>query len=331
MRNIFAYIASLPLALLAFGCEDVVSVDPGKARPQLVVDAFIDNQVREQSIRLTVTKPYFSTAPAPVVTGATVTVTDERTGQVYTFTDPDNNGTYTWTPASAQEVFKGRDRGADRNADGLYGRTHRLSVRASVSGVAENMEFEAFTSFERVPQIDSIGLKTRKESFVVPVETVVADLWAKDFVGAGDAYYIKAYKNGRLLNKASEITVAYDFTTNRSEAGANAIMPTYFIPPVREGINPRLDEKEVEDKKPLYAVGDDIYCELHAITEETFSFLSQTKNQMTNGGLFAEPIANVPTNIRPVNAAAKGNAIGIFSGSSVSTAARKISSQPAYE
>ena len=53
-------------------------------------------------------------------------------------------------------------------------------------------------------------------------------------------------------------------------------------------------------------------------TEEAFNFYSQARLELNNAGLFSRPAANIPTNIKNVNAASKLQGAGWFGISAIS-------------
>ncbi len=78
-------------------CEDVIDVDLNNAPPKLVIDAsincFKDTPGNEQSIKLSLTAPYFDTN-LPPATGAEVILSDEN-NNVFNFVEVEATGIYT--------------------------------------------------------------------------------------------------------------------------------------------------------------------------------------------------------------------------------------------
>lgn len=289
------------LLLLTFACEDVIDVDLAEGDNQLVVDAWINNKAETQTIRLTRAAAYFSNSFSAPELDATVTLTAED-GTVYPFLDADQDGQYTWTPASGQTF-------------GVLGVTYTLSITT-----AAGQQYTASSFLKPVMPIDSISYEYREEE-LGQVEGYYAELFARDLPGFGDAYWIKTFKNGQFLNKPQEMNLAYDagFTAG---AGLDGI---YFITPIRLAINriPDTGDGAIDTADlPPYALGDSIYVEILSLNDEAFMFLQQAQVQMTLGdaSLFAEPPANVPTNIVSLNASSNADrAVGFFSVSSVSS------------
>lgn len=289
------------LVMLAFSCEDVIEVDLADGDRQLVVDAWINNKPETQTIRLTRAGAYFTDSFSAAETEASVTVTDAD-GRVYTFLDADKDGAYTWTPEAGQ-VF------------GEVGMAYTLNIVT-----AAGQQYAATSVLERVMPIDSISYEYNEEELGQPAG-YYAELFARDLPGFGDAYWIKTFKNGQFLNKPQEMNLAYDagFTAG---AGLDGI---YLITPIRLAINriPDSGDGAIDTSDlPPYALGDSIYVEVLSLNDEAFMFLEQAKTQMTLGdaSLFAEPPANVPTNIQSINATTNADrAVGFFNVSAVSS------------
>lgn len=93
------YIKHIVLIIILFltSCTDVIDVDVPIAVPKLVVEASLDWELgtagNEQTIKLSLSSPYFDSDQNSVVTGATVKVVNDSNGSVFVFEDQ-NNGDY---------------------------------------------------------------------------------------------------------------------------------------------------------------------------------------------------------------------------------------------
>ena len=286
------------VALLFPACQDVIDVDLENGKSQLVVDAWLNNKPETQTIKLRYSSPYFDSAASPKATGASIVV-NASNGDSYTFSDDDNSGNYTWTPAAGESF-------------GAVGQEFLLTI------LLDGKEYNAASKMNRVMPIDTITYETKEEERGNPAG-VYAEFFAKDFDGRGDSYWIKTFKNGQFLNKPSEMNTAYDaaFTPGGNIDGL------VFITPIRTAINriPDSGDGAVDtNDEPPYKVGDKIYIEIHSLTDEAFFFLSQALTQMTLGDqtIFAPPVVNVPTNIVSPRDS-DDTAIGFFCVSAVST------------
>lgn len=294
MKTNFKYLI-LTLASLYYSCDDQIYPELDDAPEVLVVDAWIDDVMRDQVINLSMTRPYFESAETSPVTGAEVYIVDND-GVRFDFVD-DGNGEYVWTPTAA--------------AFGTIGNSYDLYV---ISG---GDTFRATSMKNRVPKVDSITFNYNVDkAFGLEEIYYSAELWAKDLVGQGDVYWIKTFKNDLFLNKPSEISLAWD-------AGFNKSAPfdgDTFIPPIRESINP-VDFDDDDEFISPYVDGDSVYVELHGITEAARNFLYEVQIQTNReggfGALFATPLSNVPTNI--TNQTSDRLVVGFFCVSSVET------------
>ncbi|MEM8895763.1 MAG: DUF4249 domain-containing protein [Bacteroidota bacterium] len=298
MKRLFIILAIFTL----MSCEDEIFPTLNTNDPVIVVDAWITNKPEPQTIRLTRTQDYFIDQFTPGITGASVEVTDED-GLVYNFEEKED-GDYVWEPTTDRPVF------------GTSGKTYRLFVEIG------NTTLQANTLMGRVPEIDSIGFRFEPEDNFLP-DSYFADVWARDPVGPGDTYWIKAWKNGEYLSKPSEISLAYDAGFS---AGGN-VDGLIFIQPIRDSINP-FDEDEDDDFLSPYAPGDSVYVEIHSLSEDSFKYLTDVQIQTDRPGgfgeLFATPLANVGTNIRINSNGGEETVIGFFNVASVSNAGRRL-------
>lgn len=263
------------LALVIASCEDKIDVDLDEGKVELVVDAWINDLPEDQVIKLRNSAPYFSNTFAPEVTGATVTVTDDQ-GNVFNFQDEGNNGNYIW-------------KYENNTTFGTIGNTYTLNIEH------EGKTYSSATTMNPTVPVDSITWEFLDDELGEP-DGLYAQFYGRDIVGVGNAYWIKTYKNGVYLNKPQEINIAYDagFTAGAEVDGL------IFITPIREAINRLADDEGPDnDEVPPYTEGDTIRVEIHSISTEAFTFWERTRIQLTLGdaALFAEPPANVPTNI----------------------------------
>jgi len=300
------FIASFLIISTVIGfiaCEDKISPALEKADPILVVDAWINNLPETQTIVLTLTQPYLENTLPVGVSGATVSITDNQS-KVYNFNETDKPGYYSWKPIGG-EVF------------GKIGNNYTLTIKL------KGEIFISSSKMGRVPTVDSITFETEKETGGTKMVTR-GEFWATDPVGVGDAYWIKAFKNGILLNKPAEINFAYDagFSPGGQTDGV------VFITPIRRGINSRDKDESPGATGNLspFTEGDSINVQIHSISYPSFNYLNEVTLQTDRPGgfseLFARPLANVSTNI--VNANPNGSkAVGFFNVAAVSSLGKR--------
>lgn len=286
-------------------CQDVVDVDLDEGVRQVVVDAWLTNDLSDQVIKLRRTSPYFDATASPAITGATVTVSNQ-TGAVFNFLDTDNTGNYVWESTNFQNL-------------GNVGSAFQLDIQ--IDGV----NYQAFSVMNRVPVVDSIVMTFEEESLGQP-EGYYGEFFAQDFEGPGDAYWIKTFKNGEFLNKPSEMNIAFD----ASFTAGNGVDGTAFIAPIRGNINrfPDSGDDAIDDfEQPPYVEGDSVLVEIHSLNLEAFFYMDEIRTQMTLGDatLFAEPPANVSTNIQTLNSDNPADqAVGFFNVAAKTSLGRRV-------
>jgi hypothetical protein len=316
MKNLAYTFFYLIGALLVFSCETKIDPALEKVDPVLVVDAWLTNKPGNQTIILSQTQPYFDATTPPPVTGAVVTVTD-NSNKVFSFNeDVAKPGYYVWKPVGNELI-------------GVVGNSYKLNIQTS----GEN--YSALSRMGAVPPVDSITFKKNEPTEQNP-DFYRGQFFAKDILGKGDTYWIRTYKNGVLLNKPSEINVAYDAgfdsggsffsRIGKKKNGQDSLILVDFIPPIRTRINP--NDKDANDKAlSPYIPGDSAYVEIHSITVPAFNYLQEVSIQTNRPGgfseLFARPINNVSTNIENVNPNGK-KAIGFFNVAAVSGKGQKF-------
>lgn len=297
MKKYILSIAFLSSLFFINACEDPIDVELSDAPAIITVDAWLNNRPEPQVIRLTESQPYFENSFVKGINNATVTVRRDD-GEVFEFVS-DGEGNYIWTPF-AEDVI------------GVVGNEYSLSIDAngeSLSSVA---------TMHRVPEIESIEYEFR-DDFIE--DGIYAEFIARDFVGVGDTYWIKTYKNGEYLNLPEEINIAFD-------AGFDSGSPVdglIFIPPVRFLTNPAIeaDPSDTIQVSP-YDPGDMIKVEIHSINNAAFDFMETTRDQLINGsnGIFAEPLVNSRGNV--TNNTTNGTVLGVFNVAAITEAVETV-------
>lgn len=295
-KKVATVIFSLTLLLCFSSCEDVIEINTSQADSIIVVEAWLDNEARGQTIRLTKSQPYFDNSLFEPLTGASIEISTNQ-GKVFEFTEMDK-GEYIWLPVLGDSL-------------GPTGTLLELSIDLN------GMRLGASTEVNRVPQIDSIGQEFEEENIFGPAG-VRTQFYARDLEGLGDTYWIKSYKNGKFLDKPSEINIAYDAGF---DAGAQ-IDGLIFIPPIRNLTNPVSEDDAPDD--PPWKTNDLIEVEIYSISNEAFFFLETMRDQLTNGdnGIFSIPLSNAKGNVYDLDAGQR--VLGIFNVAEISRISDRI-------
>ena len=286
----------LLLSALLWNCEDTVQLDTDFDEPELVVDAWLTNRSEPQTIRLTETQSYYANRlPTPVDDADVVVCRSAPDQRCFTFVRQDS-GRYVWTPEAGDSL-------------GTVGDEFVLGIERA------GLQYGSRTVIKRVPEIDSIAVRLEEEQLGLD-EGLYAQLYARDFVGTGDAYLIRTTINDTLLNRPGELSLVYDATFDVGSSTDGIV----FIFPIRFSINKTDDDGGVVPLQP----GDDIRVDLWSLSPEAFFFLSVARDQIQNGsnGIFQIPVANSPGNVLRLDT--EKATPGVFNVAAVSTRTRTV-------
>ena len=287
MKNIQWFYFFL-LILMGTACQDVIDLETEAGETQLVIDAWVTDESKAQTIKLSLTQPYFDRGGIVPAKGATV-ILFSQDSIPYPFIDLKNDGNYVWQPSVVGEKIL------------EVGKQYALYVKYGAE------EYFSISKVNRVPPLDSINYFKQKYP-VAPTdlrqEGYQVDFYARDPKGAGDCYWVRAYRNDTLFDKPSQILTVYDASFSPG-GSADGLM---FILPIRAGASP-----------DLYNANDKVKVELYSIPQEAFFFLQLVRTESTNGGIFATVPTNIPTNIQPMDQNNKKQVLGFFAVSAVSS------------
>jgi hypothetical protein len=292
MKGFFFSLLALFFLVLISSCEDVIQVDLPEGESQLCVDGILTNDTGVQVIKLRMTQGYLDNAPLRPASGAVVRVTDLG-NRIFEFKEGSTPGNYEY-----------RHSVADPFPFGIPGNLYSLSIEYS------GEVFESLAYMDSVPVIDSLGYSFEEQD-IFGGDTIAAGyvltMKATDLPGEGDGYWFRTWRNGVRYNKPEDINLAYDAAFGPGSDGVD------FIPPIVFNLSPE-----------RFQLGDTVWVECLSIGLPTFAYLSLSQGQMLNGGLFAEPPANVPTNIQNKNKESKVKAVGWFAAAAVSRKGLRI-------
>jgi len=274
---------------MIYSCQDVIELETPEGETQLVIEGWLNNNQEEQIIKIRETLPYFDNVATPEVSGAIVTVTHEN-GTIFNFVDQ-GNGNYIYDAISSPIADIGEE----------------LTLNIDVNG----KQLTAFSAMHRAPVIDSITQEDKDNGFE---QGIYCNFFSRDFLGVGDTYWIKTYKNNDYLSDPLNLNIAYDAGFSPGAPADNLI----FIPPIRETMNPVDREIDSLDQSP-WDPGDLCRVEIHSMNNEAFFFMESVRDQLLNSlnTIFAEPITNTPSNI--INLTDDDEVLGIFSAGAIST------------
>ncbi|NJC25973.1 DUF4249 family protein [Neolewinella antarctica] len=270
------------LAICLFGallsCTDEITLESRFEGSELAVEAWLTNESEPQTIILTESQDYYDNRLPDGVTDAQVVISEVidsvPTGNLYVFEHQDS-GRYVWTPEEGQTL-------------GNVGTTLGLGIQRG------EQQYAALTNINRTAIIDSLSFQVEEESLGLD-EGIYAQIYARDQVGIGDAYFIRSTINDTLLLRAGELNLAYDATFS---PGTNTD-GVAFIFPIRFRINKTDDDGGPVALQP----GEKVAVEIVGLSQAAYLYLRIVTEQINNGqsGLFDLPVANSPGNIFDVD------------------------------
>lgn len=296
ISRLFNTCIAITIALLSSSCEDVIQVDVVQKSPKIVVDAFVNNKLDTQTIKLTRSIGYFdSTGSEPAITNAQVAIIDQSAAlpKLFVFQHA-GRGKYQFVPnANGGDTF-------------AVGHDYALLVVVDQDTLVSFSRLNPTTSIDSIRLVDVVGNGP-------PINTTgnYVELMAKDRKGPGDFYWIKTYRNDSFLNSISQLNISADMgNTSNGQDGE------LFIYPIRyNGVN---------DFLRSYKSGETVRIEIHSINAIAFAWFNLVVSENQNGGLFATPPANIFSNIASLNPNKKPGIGGFFCMSAVSAASVKI-------
>ncbi len=251
----------LLLAVLLSACTERVDIDLEESGESLlVVFAEITDEPMAHAVYLSRTMPYFENVATPVISGASVTLSDGDE-VVDLLEDASQPGTYL-TPADFA---------------GVVGRSYLLQISqvdANGDGVMEN--YSAESTMYPVPPVDSVGVSYNDRWDGWEVE-----LYSKDPVETEDYYLFKVYRNGVLYTDS----IHNYWTTDDRLFNGNDI----------EGARVQYFD---EEKSEIVMNGDTIMLEMAGISKSYYDFINGVLQEVSDKiPLFSGPSANPKGNI----------------------------------
>jgi hypothetical protein len=272
--NIYSLLLTFfSISIFLTSCEDKIDVTLDDADAIIVIDAFLTNTPGEvQKIVVTNSQSYFDNGAPMPVEDANVAIGVDDVIVPFDYKD----GIYIWQPDINSSISD-------------IGSTYTLYVTIN------NVTYSSTTELGRSPEIEEIRQETRENEIGALDGGTYCEVIARDYEGKGDTYWIKTFKNGNFLNRPEEINLAFDGGFDQGAQSDGLI----FIPPIRELINPIRDSTEIADDISPWTKGDVCRVEIHSLSNSTFAFMELLRDQLLNGrnGIFAEPLANSPSNI----------------------------------
>lgn len=249
----------LPFSMLVISCTERIDVELDESYTRLVVDGAITTDTMAHVVVLSKTSSYYYNMPAPVVTGASVSITDGN--QTFKLKE-DSPGIY----RTASSVY------------GVTGKTYTLNILLS-GQIGGYVQYSASSTIYPVTRLDSIGLLLHPDWSTGGIWEVTC--YAQD-PPTFDYYRFLVSKDGIMVSDTlNEWFVTDDKYFNGNYAnGATIAYLQQDLPEI--GLRP----------------GDKITVEMNSIGKDYAEFLWAAQTELFGSNpLFSGPPANVSGNI----------------------------------
>jgi hypothetical protein len=165
---------------------------------------------------------------------------------------------------------------------GQPGQTYTLDIT-----LADSTRLKATELMARPQVLDSITTITKKDNPPFDDGPYVG-IWFKEQAGVGDYFIFELVRNDTLQNLPQDLFAVEDLLTDGQQIRGPVL-----------------------NNEP-YEVGDSITARIVSIPRDAFYFYSELSVQINNGGLFAQPPANVRCNVVNVSPGSKVRTSGYF-------------------
>lgn len=173
---------------------------------------------------------------------------------------------------------------------GEVGHEYRLAFNI------ESQAYEAWTALQRTMPVEALEVFYR-EGRGFDAEGYYLLLYTTEPEGTGDYYLFRLYKNDTLFNRPQDISTQSD-----------RFIDGQFI----NGV-------ELNRGNP-FQLGDSARFEIWSLSEESYRFYNNLREQVVIGGPYANPPANISSNVKAQNPDNAIEIVGHFGASAVSGA-----------
>ncbi len=182
-----------------------------------------------------------------------------------------------------------------QNIRGKVGNTYTLSIDY------DGESYRAVTNIKPGVTVDYLTYEFKEESGGMD-EGYFLKFFGQELETEGDHYHLRMYQNDQYLSEPGQLIFVSDQMVDGN-----------YIHDLQLNWEP-------------FSLNDKVKLEMLVITEDTYQFLLELSQQINNGGMFPNPIANVRTNV--VNTSSEGKkAAGYFAGASIDTIEGTISAE----
>jgi hypothetical protein len=180
----------LIFALLLLGCEKVIDVDLNESNPVIVIEGKLSDNLDFTEVKITKTSSYFDADQAEKISGADVSITDDR-GHFFRLNEIEE-GIYIPYNLLPRTGFK-----------------YKLSVEV------EDQVYESVSTLNQAVKIDSLAV-VYNEGFSFLDDGYNVNMYIRDPKEVKNFYRLKIYINNELEDDANDLILFNDKNTNGS-------------------------------------------------------------------------------------------------------------------
>jgi hypothetical protein len=251
------------LFLLLSSCTAPIDIETNDSPPVVSIYGCFTDELKPQSISVSVSSPYFGSQPNRALSGALVEV-NVSNGDVFTLIEnPAHSGRYQTENAVAA----------------VAGLTYQLTVKTDIDNDGAQEIYTAVSTMPTAITVDSIRVKNES---MMGHESYKLYIYMQD--SPAEDYYFGAYEvNGFLFDKISKYTLLSDDRFNGQYLNAWEFG--------------RLGTMEDDEDHIRVKSGDVVTLHFSRIEKGYYDFLHQCRNGMSGESLFSGPAANITSNM----------------------------------
>ncbi|MDR0795126.1 MAG: DUF4249 domain-containing protein [Tannerella sp.] len=263
----------LPVLFILFigSCSQLIEIKPSNSEPVVVVYGCLTEDFTYQTIRISLSSPYFELEPNQPVSNAIVTIQSMSDRHIFELVETTEKGVYrTANPMSA-----------------VVGETYHLSILVDSRPDGNQQLYEATATMQRPFMVDSINIEVR---YLMGFKHYALNIYAQEEAG-NDYYSAYANINDTLTsNRISRLTVFSDFGID------GQYLDRFPLMQFEDYSNDQFDE--INQYFNYVKPGDKITFCISRIEKGYFDFLDQCRSERRGENpFFGGPASNITTNI----------------------------------
>ena len=258
------------ISLLLFGsCTELIDLKTDNSAPVVVIYGCLSEQKVYQTVRVSLSSPYFEEQPNLPVSNAVVVIQSSN-NETFELKESDEKGLYrTQIPVAA-----------------VPGVTYHLSVQIDSEQTGNPKRYEATTTMQRPFDVDTISIEVRN---LMDYKHYVLKMYAMEVEGP-DFYCAYPVINDSLVDaRISRLTVFSDFGVDGHYLDGYPLMQ----------FEDYANQNGMDDFHQLpVRPGDKITCCISLIDKGYHDFLEQAQNERRGENpFFGGPASNITTNL----------------------------------